>query len=90
MLFEIHLQSYMMVFLLDKALVLESGPVSKAALEKSGWLRHLKTILDGTRMIVKAVDEDEIHCLIHCRFWKINIVMDGIALLNYLHWPNYV
>jgi hypothetical protein len=47
--------------------VYESGPVSKLALEKSGWLKHLKTILDGAAMIVKAIAEDEIHCLIHCR-----------------------
>lgn len=45
----------------------ENGPVQKVALEKSGWLKHIKSILKGTELIVKGVDTDCINVLIHCR-----------------------
>jgi hypothetical protein len=46
----------------------EGGDLSKSALDRSGWLKHLKTILDGAALITNSVDEKNAHVLIHCRY----------------------
>ena len=43
------------------------GIVSKAAIDKSGWLKHIQTIIDGTFLIVRAVSIEKTHVLVHCR-----------------------
>ncbi|KAI9017214.1 protein-tyrosine phosphatase-like protein [Gaertneriomyces semiglobifer] len=44
----------------------EGGPIPRAALEKSRWLRHIKHILDGTLLIVNHVHIKKSHVLVHC------------------------
>ncbi|KAI8906549.1 protein-tyrosine phosphatase-like protein [Powellomyces hirtus] len=44
----------------------ESGPVPKSLLNKSGWLKHIRHILDGTATIVKQVHLQNSHVLVHC------------------------
>jgi hypothetical protein len=43
-----------------------NGSISKVALEKSEWLKHLKTILDGALIMVKSVHDNNAHVLVHC------------------------
>lgn len=33
---------------------------------RSGWLDHLKAILDGTKIIIEAISEHNVHVLVHC------------------------
>src|SRR6266567_2272905 len=40
--------------------------LDKQALRRSGWLRHLSAILEGTVIIVKNVHVNSSHVLIHC------------------------
>ncbi|KAG1172962.1 hypothetical protein G6F70_006139 [Rhizopus microsporus] len=40
--------------------------VNKVALQKSGWLKHISTLIDGTREIVKSVHVYNSHVLVHC------------------------
>ena len=40
--------------------------VDRQALRKSGWLRHISAILDGTLIIVRNVHINSSHVLIHC------------------------
>ncbi|TPX69050.1 hypothetical protein SpCBS45565_g02646 [Spizellomyces sp. 'palustris'] len=44
----------------------ESGPVPRGLLDKSGWLKHIRNILDGTLMIVQHVHLYNSHVLVHC------------------------
>ncbi|KAI9205686.1 protein-tyrosine phosphatase-like protein [Polychytrium aggregatum] len=44
----------------------ESRPVSKSSLDRSGWLRHVRTIIDGASLIVQNVDIHKNHVLVHC------------------------
>ncbi|KAI9350057.1 Myotubularin-like phosphatase domain-containing protein, partial [Zopfochytrium polystomum] len=44
----------------------DTGPVTRAALDKSGWLKHVKTLLDGAHMIVQHVHVYNNHVLVHC------------------------
>lgn len=41
-------------------------PVDREALRKSGWLRHLGAVIEGTALIVKNVHINSSHVLIHC------------------------
>ncbi|KAA1469200.1 phosphatases II [Dentipellis sp. KUC8613] len=41
-------------------------PVDRQALRRSGWLRHLVAILEGTAIIVRNVHVNSSHVLIHC------------------------
>lgn len=41
-------------------------PVDRQALRRSGWLRHLVAILEGTLIIVRNVHVNHSHVLIHC------------------------
>ncbi|KAI0345422.1 phosphatases II [Trametopsis cervina] len=40
--------------------------LDRQALRRSGWLRHLSAILEGTLLIVKNVHVNSSHVLIHC------------------------
>ena len=40
--------------------------LDKQALRRSGWLRHLSAILDGTVIITKNIHVNSSHVLIHC------------------------
>lgn len=40
--------------------------INREALRRSGWLRHLSAILDGTLLIVRNVHVNSSHVLIHC------------------------
>ncbi|KAJ3186834.1 hypothetical protein HK101_009561 [Irineochytrium annulatum] len=44
----------------------DGGPVSKSLLEKSGWLKHLKALIDGTLLIVQNVHLLNNPVLVHC------------------------
>ncbi|TFY80806.1 hypothetical protein EWM64_g3204 [Hericium alpestre] len=41
-------------------------PVDRQALRRSGWLRHISAILEGTLVIVRNVHINSSHVLIHC------------------------
>lgn len=43
-----------------------SSPLDRQALRRSGWLRHLSAILDGTLLIVRNIHINSSHVLIHC------------------------
>ncbi|KAG8934588.1 hypothetical protein FRC02_009668 [Tulasnella sp. 418] len=40
--------------------------LDRQALRRSGWLRHISAILDGTLIIVKNIHVNSSHVLIHC------------------------
>ncbi|KAF8961206.1 hypothetical protein BGZ46_001426 [Entomortierella lignicola] len=42
------------------------GSVSKSALQKSGWLKHIGAIMEGALMIVKNIHICNSHVLVHC------------------------
>ncbi|KAF9578931.1 hypothetical protein BGW38_005028, partial [Lunasporangiospora selenospora] len=42
------------------------GRVSKAALHKSGWLKHVSAVMDGALMIVRNIHISNSHVLVHC------------------------
>ncbi|KAF9179454.1 hypothetical protein BGZ51_006917 [Haplosporangium sp. Z 767] len=42
------------------------GSVSKAALQKSGWLKHIAAVMDGALMIVRNIHISNSHVLVHC------------------------
>jgi hypothetical protein len=42
------------------------GMINKFALQKSNWLKHISTLLDGTLVIVKSVHIFNSHVLVHC------------------------
>jgi hypothetical protein len=43
----------------------EQGPIPKTQLDRSGWLKHIKNIIDGALLIVKSV-ENKTNVLVHC------------------------
>ena len=45
----------------------ESGPIPRALMDKSGWLKHIRNILDGTLQIVQNLHLHGNHVLVHCR-----------------------
>lgn len=45
---------------------LSSSLLDRQALRRSGWLRHLSAILDGTLLIVRNIHINSSHVLIHC------------------------
>lgn len=53
--------------LISACVSFENTRVSKSALEKSNWLKNLKTIIEGTSMIVTTIHSKR-HTLIHCRY----------------------
>jgi Myotubularin-like phosphatase domain len=46
----------------------ESPTVVKSSLDRSGWLKHIKNILDGALMTVQSVHINNVHVLVHCRY----------------------
>jgi myotubularin-related protein 6/7/8 len=40
--------------------------IDRQALRRSGWLRHISAILEGTRLITRNVHVNSSHVLIHC------------------------
>jgi hypothetical protein len=43
----------------------EQGPIPKSQLDRSGWLKHIRNIIDGALLIVKSV-ENRTNVLVHC------------------------
>ena len=50
----------------DSGLSESMTTVDKDALRRSGWLRHLGAVVEGTALIVKNVHVSSSHVLIHC------------------------
>ncbi|KAG0224343.1 hypothetical protein BGW41_005150, partial [Actinomortierella wolfii] len=44
----------------------QKGRISKAALQRSGWLKHIATLMDGANMIVRNIHVNSSHVLVHC------------------------
>ncbi|KNE70718.1 hypothetical protein AMAG_15472 [Allomyces macrogynus ATCC 38327] len=44
---------------------IEAIPINPALLERSGWLRHIKMLLDGTQVVVDTITSGH-HVLVHC------------------------
>ncbi|KAJ3160893.1 hypothetical protein HDU86_008255 [Geranomyces michiganensis] len=44
----------------------DTGPVPRAQLHKSGWLKHIRHILDGSATMVRQVHLQNSHVLVHC------------------------
>ncbi|KAH7103995.1 phosphotyrosine protein [Auriculariales sp. MPI-PUGE-AT-0066] len=42
------------------------SPIDRDALRRSGWLKHMANVLEGTAMIVNNVHVNASHVLIHC------------------------
>ncbi|KAF9102021.1 hypothetical protein BGX29_005010 [Mortierella sp. GBA35] len=42
------------------------GSVSKAMLQKSGWLKHIGAVMEGAIMIVRNIHVSSSHVLVHC------------------------
>ncbi|KAJ3047090.1 hypothetical protein HK097_000242 [Rhizophlyctis rosea] len=53
--------------LVDAMNSVESGPIPRALMDKSGWLKHIRNILDGTLQIVQNLHLHGNHVLVHCR-----------------------
>lgn len=52
---------------LTETLVLaEGGHLDRAALKRTGWLKHLSAILEGAILIAKNVHLSNSHVLVHC------------------------
>lgn len=59
-----------------------SLPVDRERLRKSGWLKHLTAILDGSVMIVKNIHINSSHVLIHCSDgWDRTSQLSAVAQL---------
>ena len=56
--------------------------LDRQALRRSGWLRHLSAILDGTLLIVRNVHVNSSHVLIHCSDgWDRTAQLSSLAQL---------
>eukprot|EP00842_Homolaphlyctis_polyrhiza_P002934 jgi/Hompol1/3641/HPOL_000273-RA len=62
----IHVVRDSMNKLFDAFVSVDSLQVSKSALERSGWLRHIRNILEGTLQIVQSIHVHNAHVLVHC------------------------
>ena len=59
-----------------------TGLIDREALRKSGWLRHISAILEGTILIVRNVHVNSSHVLIHCSDgWDRTSQMSALAQL---------
>ncbi|KAH8117172.1 phosphatases II [Phellopilus nigrolimitatus] len=59
-----------------------SAFLDRQALRRSGWLRHLSAILDGTLLIVRNVHVNSSHVLIHCSDgWDRTAQLSSLAQL---------
>lgn len=52
-----------------------SGQISRVALEKSGWMKHVKNVLDAALSMVQHVHCYNSHVLVHCRCVLIGLDM---------------
>ncbi|KAJ3383402.1 hypothetical protein HDU92_004229 [Lobulomyces angularis] len=52
--------------LIEALQTIVDGPVSKAQLDKSGWLKHIRHILTATLQIVQGVHLNDSSVLVHC------------------------
>jgi len=43
-----------------------SGYLSKSEIDKTGWLKHIHTLLEGSLLIIKTIDLYNSHVLVHC------------------------
>lgn len=58
------------------------GMINKFALQKSNWLKHISTLLDGSLVIVKSVHIFNSHVLVHCSDgWDRTAQLTSIAEL---------
>lgn len=56
--------------------------LDRQALRRSGWLRHLSAILDGTLLIIRNVHVNSSHVLIHCSDgWDRTAQLSSLAQL---------
>ena len=61
---------------------LSSALLDRQALRRSGWLRHLSAILDGTLLIVRNIHVNSSHVLIHCSDgWDRTAQLSSLAQL---------
>lgn len=40
--------------------------ITLGMVEKTGWMKHLKTIMNGASLIVQAMEKENKHVIIHC------------------------
>ncbi|KAL5037381.1 hypothetical protein BDV3_006878 [Batrachochytrium dendrobatidis] len=60
----------------------ETTHISKSALDRSGWLKHIRNILDGTLQIVQSVHLHNAHVLVHCSDgWDRTAQLSSLAQL---------
>ncbi|KAJ3012572.1 UNVERIFIED_CONTAM: hypothetical protein HDU68_001131, partial [Siphonaria sp. JEL0065] len=52
--------------LMEASLSGDTGASLRAGMDRSGWLNHIRTVLDGTLLIVKSVHSYNTHALVHC------------------------
>ncbi|KAI8802280.1 Myotubularin-like phosphatase domain-containing protein, partial [Cladochytrium replicatum] len=62
----IHVVRDSMSRLVDAVVSADNKPISRKELDRSGWLKHVKTLVDSTYLIVKSVDLMNNHVLVHC------------------------
>ncbi|KAJ3243833.1 hypothetical protein HDU78_011735 [Chytriomyces hyalinus] len=62
----IHVMRDSMNKLMEAAHSGDTGQFLRAGLDRSGWLGHIRTVLDGTLMVVKNVHSYNTHALVHC------------------------
>ncbi|KAJ3041739.1 hypothetical protein HDV00_008827 [Rhizophlyctis rosea] len=62
----IHVVRESMNKLVDALNSVESGPIPRALMDKSGWLKHIRNLLDGTLQIVQNLHLHGNHVLVHC------------------------
>ncbi|EIN07202.1 phosphotyrosine protein [Punctularia strigosozonata HHB-11173 SS5] len=57
-------------------------PLDRQALRRSGWLRHISAILEGTVLIVRNIHVNSSHVLVHCSDgWDRTAQLSSLAQL---------
>lgn len=57
--------------------------LDRMALRKSGWLRHLRAILEGTLLMVKNIHINSSHVLVHCSDgWDRTAQLSSLAQIS--------
>ncbi|KAI5124007.1 hypothetical protein M0805_003839 [Coniferiporia weirii] len=66
----------------ERLVMLSLSLLDRQTLRRSGWLRHLSAILDGTLLIVRNVHVNSSHVLIHCSDgWDRTAQLSSLAQL---------